>query len=119
MLTIPTKKSHHYPALFCLNRSNNYEDSIVHVKQCEETEADKNINLNNAEQADVDGDEDMDEDDDVNKLDKVAVAQRLKQWQSSKRTALAQACASVPHFTGVNDTSEVEEHFRRQLTLRG
>ena len=57
----------------------------------------------------------MDEDDDVNKLDKVAVAQRLKQWQSSKRTALAQACASVPHFTGVNDTSEVEECFRRLL----
>ena len=62
MLTIPTKKSHHYPALFCLNRRNNYEDSIVHVKQCEETEADKNINLNNAEQADVDGDKDLNKD---------------------------------------------------------
>ena len=61
----------------------------------------------------------MNEDDDVNKLDEVAVAQRLHQWQSSKGAALAQACASVSHFTGVNDTSEVEEHFRRQFTLRG
>ena len=30
---------------------------IVHVNQCEETEVDQNIYLNNTEQADVDGDE--------------------------------------------------------------
>ena len=44
----------------CPNSCNTYEEGVVHVKQCEQTVADQNINLNNAEQADVDGDEDMD-----------------------------------------------------------
>ena len=47
------------PCPFCLNSCNNYYDDIVYIKTSEETKADENINLNNAEQADVDGNKDL------------------------------------------------------------
>ena len=57
----------------------------------------------------------VDDDDDENKADTVAVAQRVKQWQSSKSARLAEACAHAAGFTGTFNTQSVELWFQQQL----
>ena len=59
--------------------------------------------------------EHMAADDELNKVDDVAVAQRLKQWQSSKGAQLSSACEAITTFTGTINATIVEEHFRDML----